>query len=133
MIVEICENGQLRMMCGRATEDYNGKRLMFDDLVLGLTARMVSLAEGVSHATGFLGSWDFGVGVTGIKGAKSYSRFERKEFAGPSYTANKYTLTTRASLAGIEASTGPVIEKLFGRLIRSIGADQIEKNKMHFV
>jgi len=89
-------------------------------------------APGISQAAGYLGSWDFGVGVTGIKGAKSYSRFECKEFAGPSYTADKYTLTTRASLADIEIGTGPVIERLVGRLIRAIWADQIEANKKHF-
>jgi hypothetical protein len=137
LMVEICENGRLRLFCGRAAEQlgttgYRAGFVLFDDICLGLTARMVSLASGVSQAAGYLGSWDFGVGVTGIKGAKSYSRFERKEFAGPSYTADKYTLTTRASLADIEAGSGPVIERLFGRLIRAIGADQIEANKKHF-
>lgn len=137
LMVEICENGQLRLFSGRAAEQlgtsgYGAGFFLFDAICLGLTARMVSLASGISQAAGYLGSWDFGVGVTGIKGAKSYSRFERREFVGPSYTADKYTLTTRASLADIEVGTGPVLERLFGRLIRAIGADQIEANKKHF-
>jgi len=92
----------------------------------------LSLASGVSQAAGYLGSWDFGVGVTGIKGAKSYARFERNHFAGPSYSGDKYTMTSRASLAEIETDSGPVLERLLGRLIRAIGADQIESNKNHF-
>jgi hypothetical protein len=134
LIVEVCENGQLRMMCGRATEDYNGKRLMIDDLVLGLTARMVSLAEGVSHAAGFLGSWDFGVGVTMLKGAISHRRYTRDGFGfpGPPYTADNYSATTRASLAEIERGTGPVVERLLGHLYRAVGADQVAEVKRHF-
>jgi hypothetical protein len=130
--VEICENGQLRMMCGRATEDYNGKRLMFDDLVLGLTARILSLAEGVSHATGFLGSWDFGVAITMLRGAISNRRYSGGFFPGPPYTADNYTASTRAALAEIEAGTGPVLERLLGRLYRAVGADQVAEVKLHF-
>jgi len=136
LMVEICEDGRLRLFCGRAAEQlgpgYGAGFYLFDAICLGLNARMVSLASGVSQAAGYLGSWDFGVGVTGIMGAKSYSRFESNHFAGPSYTADKYTLTSRASLAEIETGSGPVIERLFGRLIRAIGADHIEANKTHF-
>jgi hypothetical protein len=45
LMVEICENGQLRLICGRAAEKPDGSRFfLFDALILGLTARMVSLA-----------------------------------------------------------------------------------------
>lgn len=131
LIVEICENGQLRLMCGRATEDFNGKRVIIDDLCLGLTARMVSLAAGVSHAAGFLGSWDFGVGVTMLRGAVSHLR-STWGFAGPPYTANNYTASTRAALAEIEAGTGPVVERLLGRLFRAVEADQVAAVMKHF-
>ncbi len=134
LIVEICENGQLRMMCGRATEDYNGKRLMFDDLVLGLTARMVSLAAAVSHATGFLGSWDIGVGITMLKSAISNRRYSRDGFGlpGPPYTADSYSASTRAALAEIEGGTGPIVERVLGRLYRAVGADQVAEVQKHF-
>jgi len=132
--VEICENGQLRMMCGRATEDYNGKRLMFDDLVLGLTARMISLAAGVSHATGFLGSWDFGVAITMLKAAISNRLYSRDGFGfpGPPYTADNYSASTRAALAEIEGGTGSIVERLLGRLYRAVGADQLAEVQKHF-
>jgi hypothetical protein len=132
LMVEICENGQLRMMCGRAAAPYDKRLMLIDELCLGLTARMVSLAQHVSQAAGYLGSWDFAVGLTGLKGAISYSRFSLNHWAGAAYTEDKYTATTRASLAEIEASTGPVVERLLGRLIRSVGADQVASNKKHF-
>jgi hypothetical protein len=132
LMVEICENGQLRMMCGRAAAPYNNRLLLIDELCLGLTARMVSLAERVSRAAGYLGSWDFGLGLTGLKGAVSYSRLSFNHWPGAAYTEDKYTATTRASLAEIEASTGPVVERLLGRLIRALGADQVASNKKHF-
>ena len=131
LIVEICENGQVRLMCGRATEDWNGKRVIIDHLCLGLTARMVSLAAGVSHAAGFLGSWDFGVGVTMLRGAVSHLR-SMDGFAGPPYTANNYTASTRAALAEIEAGSGPVVQRLLGRLFRAVEADQVAAVKKHF-
>jgi hypothetical protein len=65
LMVEICENGQLRLVCRRAAEKaptWSGSTFfLIDALVLGLTARMVSLAGLVSHAAGFMGSWDFGL------------------------------------------------------------------------
>lgn len=135
LMVEICENGQLRLMCGRAASPNttNENQLwLIDELCLGLTARMASLSERVSKTAGYMGSWDFGVGMTGLKGAISYSRYSLNHWAGPSYTEDKYTATTRASLTQIEASTGPVVERLLGRMMRAIGADQIDSNKKHF-
>lgn len=134
LMVEICENGQIRMMCGRAASTIPGNTQLWliDDLCLGLTARMVSLSERVSQAAGYMGSWDFGVGLTGLNGAISYSRYSLNHWAGPSYADEKYTATTRASLSQIEASTGPVVERLLGRLMRALGADQIESDKRHF-
>jgi hypothetical protein len=64
LMVEICENGQLRLFCGRAAEQlgtsgYGAGFYLFDDICLGLTARMVSLAAGVSPGAGYL--WELGL------------------------------------------------------------------------
>jgi hypothetical protein len=72
LTIEICEDGQLRLMCGRATWTLqNSFLVLFDALILGLTARMVSLAGQVTEKAGFLGSWDFGVGITGVRNSRS--------------------------------------------------------------
>jgi hypothetical protein len=136
--LEICENGQLRLMCGRAAEsqklEFEPKRLLLiDALCLGLTARMVSLAQRVSAEAGFLGSWDFAVGMTGMRGATSLARYQATHWGGgPAYSEDTYVNTTRAALAEIEAGTGPVVERLLGRLIRAVGADQLAPVTKHF-
>lgn len=132
VMVEICENGQLRLICTRAAAPYNNLFFLIDELCLGMTARMVSLADRISQKASYMGSWDFGVGLTGLKGAISYSRHSLNHWAGPAYTEDRYTATTRASLTEIEASSGPVVERLVGRMMRAVGADQIDSNKRHF-
>jgi hypothetical protein len=136
--LEICENGQLRLFCGRAAErekpEFQPERLLLiEALCLGLTARMVSLALRVSAEAGFLGSWDFAVGVTGAQGAISLARFQASHWSGgPAYTQGAYVNTTRAALAEIEGGTGPIIERLLGRLMRAVGADQLAPVTKHF-
>jgi hypothetical protein len=133
LIVEIYENGRLRLMCGRATENYQDKKLMFDNLVLGLTARVVSLASVVSTTVGFFGSWDFAVGITGLRGAISNQRYSKGLYGGPTFTRDTYTAATRASAAALEVDTGPTVELLLGRLFRAVGAAQIQEIMQFFV
>jgi hypothetical protein len=136
--LEVCENGQLRLMCGRAAEREKqqfqpDRLLLIEALCLGLTARMVSLASLVSAEAGVLGSWDFAVGLTGLRGAISLARFQASHWSGgPAYTQDTYVNTTRAALAEIEASTGPIIDRLLGRLMRAVGADQLAPVMKHF-
>jgi len=135
--LEICENGQLRLMCGRAAQrqqqQFQPERLLLIEAKnLGLTARMVSLAQRVSAEAGFLGSWDFAVGLTGLRGAISLLRFQAYWGAGAGYTEETYMSSTRAALAEIEAGSGPIVERLLGRLMRAIGADQLAPVAEHF-
>jgi len=136
--LEICENGQLRLMCGRAAErerqQFQPERLLLiEALCLGLAARMVSLTKNISVEAGFLGSWDFAVGVTGLHGATSLASFLASHWSGgPAYSQDTYVNTTRAALAEIEAGTGPIVERLLGRLMRAVGADQLAPVQKHF-
>jgi hypothetical protein len=114
-------------MCGRAAErerqQFQPERLLLiEALCLALTARIVSLTNGISAEAGFLGSWDFAVGVTGLHGATSLARFLASHWSGgPAYTQDTDVNTTRAALAEIEAGTGPIVERLVGRLMRAVG------------
>ena len=44
---------------------------MIEDLVIGLTKRLVLLAETIATTTDWLGGWDFGIAVTGLRGLVS--------------------------------------------------------------
>jgi hypothetical protein len=130
LLLEVCEDGELRLWCGRATMRLNDRLFLFDSLVLGLTARMISLARAVGNAAGFFGSWDFGVGITGLESACLYVQYGFS--TGPPYTQSSYTGTTRAAVTEIEAGTGPILERLLGRLMRAIGGDQLDGIKAQF-
>jgi len=94
---------------------------------------MVSLTKNISVEAGFLGSWDFAVGVTGLHGATSLASFLASHWSGgPAYSQDTYVNTTRAALAEIEAGTGPIVERLLGRLMRAVGADQLAPVQKHF-
>jgi hypothetical protein len=45
---------------------------VIDGLVIGLTKRLILIAETVANSTDWLGSWDFGVAVTGLRGLTSF-------------------------------------------------------------
>jgi hypothetical protein len=132
LMVEICEDGRLRLLCGRAVPELERGHTLLDDLCLGLTARMVSLAGLVSTEAGFLGSWDLGVGITGLRGSFSYTRYSWGPGGRNSYPEDEYSGTTRASITEIETSTGPVVERLLGRLMRASACNDLPDVKRHF-
>jgi hypothetical protein len=130
MFLEVCEDGGLRLWCGRATFVVNERLFLLDSLVLGLTGRMISLAHLVGSAIGFLGSWDFGVGVTGLENARLFVRHGFN--MGPVYTQPSYTATTRASTVEIEAGAGPILKRLLRRLMRAVGGDRLDDISAQF-
>jgi hypothetical protein len=127
LLLEVCEDGPLRLWCGRATLRLHERLHVFDSSVLGLTARMITLAHSVGRAGGFFGSWDFGVGVTGLKNARLY--VPQGFNTGPLFSQASYTGTTRAATTEIEAGTGPILGRLLGRLMRAIGGDHMPSIK----
>jgi hypothetical protein len=91
---------------------------------------MTSLARVIGNASGFLGSWDFGVGITGLENARLY--VQHGFSVGPVYTHAAYTSTTRASSAEINAAAGPILERLLGRLMRAVGGDHLDAVRAQF-
>ena len=130
MFLEVCEDAELRLWCGRATFVMTDRLFLLDPLVLGLTARMISLARVIGNASGFFGSWDFGVGITGLENARLYAQHGFS--TGPIYTQATYMSTTRASSAEIDAGAGPTLERLLGRLMRSVGGDRLDAVRAQF-
>jgi hypothetical protein len=130
MFLEVCEDAELRLWCGHATFVMTDRIFLLDPLVLGLTARMISLARVIGNASGFFGSWDFGVGITGLENARLYAPHGFS--TGPIYTKATYMSTTRASSAEIDAGAGPILERLLGRLMRSVGGDRLDAVRAQF-
>jgi hypothetical protein len=89
--LEIGEDGGLRLFCGRASAElgssYSGRdatESVFESLILGLTKRLVLIAAVVAETADYLGQWDLGIAVTGLRGLVSWRRVQAGEIWGPS-------------------------------------------------
>jgi len=54
------------LFCGRAAELVNGRLLVFENIVAGLTARFLAVMGGLYAAGGYRGPVDVGLAVTGL-------------------------------------------------------------------
>jgi hypothetical protein len=57
---EVGVDGRGHLFCGRAAEEYNGRLLIFENIVAGLTARFLSVLGGLYAAGGYVGLVDVG-------------------------------------------------------------------------
>lgn len=55
--------------CGRASDHLNGRDLLLEDLVAGLTVKLLVFAGGLFKRGGYRNDVDVGVGISGIEGA----------------------------------------------------------------
>ncbi len=122
---EFHEDGEIRLTYGRATDRTEpNKMVVLETACLGMPYRMVQLAALLSNEVPFLGSWDFAISITGLKGAISYLRpYAGRIFEHPVYTASTFRSATRASRQEMEGKPGAIVDRLLGRLVRAIGID----------
>jgi hypothetical protein len=136
--IEIGESGMLRLFCGGAsrsigrgwvqpgqvTPQQAAPRYIFERLIGGLTWRLVELAGRLSREARYLGNWQFGIAVTGLRGLRSFEMaiYHDAEFAEP-YSADTYRESAIAT--AIEASDDPdaIAHRLVDRLNRSVFGD----------
>ena len=99
--------------------------VIIDRLVLALTLFVVRLAHVIGARTGYYGSWDFGVGLTRLRG--SISNLMHDAFtATPQgvFTGEDYLQVTRASSAELEETPHLILGRLLGRLLRALGTSK---------
>jgi len=104
--LEINEDGGLRLFCGRASDTLRGVEYVIDGLIIGLAKRTVLVAETVASTTGWVGSWDFGVAVTGLH------RFTSED---------QYQETVRATYERLVKDSDGIVVDLTARLNRALG------------
>lgn len=125
--VEITEAGSIRLFSGRATDDINRRRdgdveqVILEVLVLGLTKRTLLVALTVGRAMGYVGQWDIGLAVTGIRGCRSYAASQNL-FAGGGtpFSENEYRQLSTATTAELERDIDAAVRRLTGRLCRAL-------------
>ena len=124
--LEIREDGGVRLFCGRASDTFarshgsEGRKVILEVIVAGLAIRVVRAARLVSEKGGYVGNWDLGLAITGIRHTYSYA-VASTILADPlPYAADSYVQTTSATFAELMADPDAIVERLFGRLNRGL-------------
>jgi hypothetical protein len=126
--VELHENGGIRLFCSRASDTRGPDtrdKLAFETLIGGLTLRTMLISRVVSEACGHFGSWDFGLGVTNLRGAVSWKVTQRFLGSAVPFSSDEYLRVTRATLDDVIADPGAVTARLFGKLNRALNGGDI--------
>ncbi len=120
--LEVNEDGGLRLFCGRASATMRNVEYVIDGLVIGLTKRIVLVAETIATTTDWLGSWDFGVAVTGLHGLTSMRLAQHaQEYLAPQFSEAEYRETVRATYERVVKDPDAIVADLTGRLNRALG------------
>jgi hypothetical protein len=120
--LEVNEDGGLRLFCGRASDTMRKVDYVIDGLIIGLTKRIVLVAETIANTTGWLGSWDFGVAVTGLRGRTSLRLAQHaQEYLAAPFSESEYRETVRATYERLVKDPDSIVADLTGRLNRALG------------
>ena len=123
--LELDENGELRLFCGRASylsRSDSGNPLAFELLMIGLFRQLLGVVSAISESARYLGSWDFAVAVQGLRGCTSAELAQDFMSSCPVFSADAYREGTRASIEELRQRPGEIANRLFGRLVRSLGS-----------
>jgi hypothetical protein len=122
----IHEDGGVRLFSGRGSDTYGrntvepGRKVIIEAVVAGLAARVVDTARAVADKTGYVGNWDFGLALTGTRHTYSFT-LASNFFADPlPYAGDNYVQTTSATFAELVSAPEAVVDRLFGRLNRTL-------------
>jgi hypothetical protein len=120
--LEVNEDGGLRLFCGRASDTMRNVDYVIDGLIVGLTKRLVMIAETIASTTGWLGSWDFSVAVTGLRGLTSLRLAQHgQEYLAAPFSEAEYRETVRATHERLIKDPDSIVADLTGRLNRALG------------
>jgi hypothetical protein len=127
--LEVNEDGGLRLFCGRASDtlrdeddDDDDLECVVEGLVIGLTKRLVLVAETVANTTDWLGSWDFGIAITGLRGLVSLRLLQHgQEYLAAPFSEDDYRETVRATYERVVKDPDSIVTDLTGRLNRALG------------
>lgn len=124
--LQLGEDGALHLFCGRASYTRGGAggalEVAFEHLIVGLCRQFLAVALAVSHASGYLGSWDVGAAVTGLQGTISAEMANNFASTATPYAANDYRASSRSSLEELRARPFAVADRLVGKLVRALGS-----------
>jgi hypothetical protein len=117
---EVGVDGRGHLFCGRAAEEYDGRLLIFENIVAGLTVRFLTVLGGLYAAGGYVGPVDMGLAVTGLKGGISYVLSQRIGVRPSPYDKDQYRRTERFSALTLSNDPRGAARKLVMPLVQAI-------------
>ncbi|NUK50094.1 ATP-binding protein [Streptomyces lunaelactis] len=129
--LQVFENGGLRLFLTRfsdtiGTPDKPEQQLIPAAAVL-LTRRLLEILRLVAEDSAYFGNWSLAVGVSRMRGRRSYQGPETWNTFGtnPRYSEDIYQEATGATLAELTAAQGAVTRRLLGPLLRSLSLEGV--------
>lgn len=119
--LEVREDGGLRLFCGRGSDTPGEARVLFMDLVAGLTWRLVRAALTVAETAQYYGSWNLGVALTNLRGVQAWSPRAINRYP-TLYSEDEYRQTRQVTYEQLAGGRQGVLDQLVGRLARSLSA-----------
>lgn len=117
---EVGVDGGGYLFSGRAAEVYNGRLLIFENIVAGLTTRFLAVLGSLYAAGNYTGQVDVGLAVTGLKGGISYVLSQRLEVSPRPFDKEQYRRTERLSALMLTNDSRGAARKLVMPLVHAI-------------
>jgi hypothetical protein len=129
--LEISERGTIRLFSGRGSDTLRERRVVFEVGTAGVCHQVLAVARQIGEEAGYWGSWNLGLAMTGTRGVISYALVEHRMFDEnvPVFPDDGYESATRATLEEMTARPNDVVDRLIGRLIRSLGSREVREVK----
>ncbi len=122
--LEINEDGGVRLFCARASDsrqtNIGQREFAIEAVILGLTKRVVLIAGVIAATTHYLGSWDFGIAITKLRGCQS-ALLMQGAWEGVPFSEDDYRRSVRVTNERLVKEPDSIVEDLTGRLNRALG------------
>lgn len=118
--LEVREDGGLRLVCGRGSAAIEGIRVLFVELVAGLTWRVARAALTVAETAEYYGAWDLGLALTNMRGVQAYNKNWLRRASATAYSKDEYRRTSRVSYEQLAGDLKGVVTRLAEPLGRAL-------------
>ena len=120
--VEMSDEGIVRVMTSRFSEDMHGEQVLFETMLPVLVRQTIDIAGKVSEESGYRGQWQFAVVATKIAGLVAHLHGSGQSIGEIAVSADQseYTSATTASSSEVLTTPWNVARRLTGRFIRSL-------------
>jgi hypothetical protein len=126
--LEVSEDGGLRIFVGRLSEvlEHSGL-VVYEAGAILFVRRFLPVIIAAAHEAGYFGNWALAIGITGLKGCKSYrmSQSVMRMSNEIVYSEDIYERASEVTYAELTSKPGAVADRLLGQLLRALDTRRI--------